>query len=70
MLPQTQSKPNITKLDVTHFLILVENKSFITALEPSDHRLCAHLKDKVKIAVSVPLESEGLERAKPLVNKI
>lgn len=29
-----------------------------------------YLIDKVKMAVKVPLESDGLERAKPLVSKI
>lgn len=33
-------------------------------------QLIAHLKDKVKIAVKVPLERDGLERAKPFVSRI
>lgn len=34
------------------------------------NKLIAHLKDKVKIAVKVPLERDGLERAKPFVSRI
>lgn len=35
-----------------------------------NNRLPPHLNDKVKTAVRVPLERDGLERAKPFVSKI
>ena len=34
------------------------------------HDELAHLKDKVKMPVRVPLDREGLERARPLVSRI
>ena len=39
-------------------------------LQKSNCQLQAHLNDKVTTAVRVPLERDGLERAKPLVSKI
>lgn len=43
---------------------------FLFQLQPSKDQLPVHLNDKVKIAVRVPLDRDGLERAKPLVSKI
>lgn len=39
-------------------------------LQKLNCQLQAYLNDKVKTAVRVPLERDGLERAKPLVSKI
>lgn len=56
--------PPLHVLKLEYYLI------FEQQLHPSNKQHTAHRNDKEKIAVRVPLERDGLERAKPLVSKI